>query len=483
MVPSPGSLHIYRPIVRRRVVAMPSLRMTVVAASLLALAAATFLGMSGCHSDSGTMVIPRPPSPPYPTPPAGPTSPTLPARVGGPNVMEVRSEPEVRVRIVTAADRVTIDAPGHSLVIGPTAAQAQQASAHAYPSPVTVWRVPGGAFGIRTAQGQAVSWALSAIQVRAAGGGNVTVNGTAYPQALILYPVTQAMAGGGSSDRIDVVNHVMLESYLPGVLQKELYTHWHPWAFEAQAIAARSYAVCQRQQWRQRHFDMESTTASQAYVGASASSKARQAVQQTRGVALTYNDHVLPAYYSSCCGGTSQDAHVAFPLGENIGPLHARARAAWCQNAKLFRWGPIQRDRRDLSRRMALWGATMKHPLAGMSEIADIRISRFNDAGRPSEFTVTDIAGRRYTLGPEEFRFACNADGGALSALPASMELRSSHVEPSVRGDVVLFVNGRGHGHGVGLCQWGAQGMVTAGIDPRTVLSYYYPGTSLRTLY
>jgi len=96
-----------------------------------------------------------------------------------------------------------------------------------------------------------------------------------------------------------------------------LFSHWHPTMFLAQAIAARSYAMHKIQIGRRGDFDLEATTASQVYGGWTQNARALEAVDTTRGLVLTYGQEVLPAYYSSCCGGTSQDASLAFPDGDD----------------------------------------------------------------------------------------------------------------------------------------------------------------------
>ena len=53
-------------------------------------------------------------------------------------------------------------------------------------------------------------------------------------------------------------------------------------------------------------------------------------------------------------------------------------------------------------------------------------------------------------------------------------------VEAPNGGTLRLLVSGRGYGHGVGMCQWGAIGRARAGFDFRSILSTYYPGTQLR---
>jgi SpoIID/LytB domain protein len=58
------------------------------------------------------------------------------------------------------------------------------------------------------------------------------------------------------------------------------------------------------------------------------------------------------------------------------------------------------------------------------------------------------------------------------------------NVERNGKGEPARFVfKGGGWGHGVGMCQTGAMGMAEAGLDYRTILGHYFPGTSIKRAY
>src|SRR5690606_12526244 len=148
-----------------------------------------------------------------------------------------------------------------------------------------------------------------------------------------------------------------METYLPGVLHAELYPNWPLETYKAQAIAARSYTYFEMSLNRGRTYDLEGSIASQAYAGASTSAVAHQAVAATRGVVLSWQGRVVPAFYSSTCGGVNQYACLALPHGTTAGPVNApRDVCRWCQGSRYYRWGPIVRKRDVLSRRISAWG-------------------------------------------------------------------------------------------------------------------------------
>ena len=100
---------------------------------------------------------------------------------------------------------------------------------------------------------------------------------------------------------------------------------------------------------RNSHYDLESSTASQAYIGDKASAKARRAVAATRGQVLVYDGRVLPAFYSSCTGGVGQDAVAAWPgKVDDLAPLRGRNHGGWGSTSSKFRWGPVHMTTADL---------------------------------------------------------------------------------------------------------------------------------------
>jgi stage II sporulation protein D len=388
----------------------------------------------------------------------------------------------VRVRIAKDQARAEVSASG-GLLVGP-ADTTFTTNARRLTSTVAVTHYQG-AFLITDTNRQALRWALPALMLTPLSAGTpITYNGKSYPGSMALVPVLDAQ--GRATGKLDVVNHVGMESYLPGVVERELYGSWEPTTFRAAAIAARSYAVFESSLNTHRHYDLESSTASQAYSGQATNPKAAAAVAQTRGMLLEYQGRVVPAFYSSACGGAGQDAVAAFtwlPGLPDIDPLRGRNHGACCQASTKFRWGPVTRNKSTLEQRIRQWGVKEGHPIKALRGIRDIRVAGVNAVGRPTAFTVTDLAGVAYTLGPEQFRFACNTEAPGIGAVPKEQTLYSSHVQVSTNGSNVIFANGHGYGHGVGLCQFGAQGLAKTGYNEYSILAYYYPGSRVVRAY
>ena len=389
---------------------------------------------------------------------------------------QIDRQPTVRVRIKKNARKVRLDGP-RRLTLRSVGQGMTPTHEWAFKTPVLVHRRPNQ-FIIEQGNGQAMAWNVSRIMVSHNDGKAVRVDDVSYPQQIAL----DASSAIDVANRFDVVNHVTLERYIPGVLAGELYRRWPSATFEAQAIAARSYAIVQCAENWHRHFDLESTTASQVYGGSAAYFKALKAAQKTHGVVLTYQDNTVPAYYSSCCGGSSQDAHVAFPYGLDIRPLWGDKHRTWCTISPHYRWGPIIRSRDQLSRRLTAWGRARKHPIAALDGLSSITTADLRPSQRPGSFIVTDMTGQTFSIRPESFRAACNYQDDVLAELAKPLRLKSSYLEVYVQGDQVRLT-GHGFGHGVGMCQWGAYAMAKRGYDAQTILSYYYPSAAVQRIY
>jgi stage II sporulation protein D len=285
----------------------------------------------------------------------------------------------------------------------------------------------------------------------------------------------------GNGD-FDLVTHVAMETYLPGVLQSELYQNWPEATFEAQAIAARSYGCCERSFWRRRrHYDVVAGPASQAWSGGEASPRARSAVMATSGLVLVWKGRMIPAYYSAACGGLPASGSDA--IGKNpanaVRPLSVqsvsqRRDRGCCEDSPYASW-TVEFDRANVVRALAKYGREHgRRDLAAIRRIDAIEVINRNPAGRPTRYR---LASRQpLELGAEALRRALNTAG---SEGEGESPLRASCIEfrTTSKG---IEAQGRGFGHGVGLCQYGARSMGRAGADSAAILARYYPGATVQ---
>ncbi len=136
----------------------------------------------------------------------------------------------------------------------------------------------------------------------------VRLNGKAYRGRLEVFV--------NSRGSLTVVNVVPLEEYLLGVVPAELSLPQLE-AQKAQAVAARTYAVANINNYGNKGFDMVPTVWSQVYKGVAIETKiATQAVRETRGMVATYQGKPIMAYFTSTCGGRTENSENIFDHAE-----------------------------------------------------------------------------------------------------------------------------------------------------------------------
>lgn len=262
-----------------------------------------------------------------------------------------------------------------------------------------------------------------------------------------------------TSGGLQVINEVGLEEYVRGVMKGEAFPDWPYEALKAQATVARTYALYERLKSPQALFHLYATTLSQVYRGVYGEDpRSDVAVQATRGVVLTYQGRIIPAFYHAASGGHTEDA---VEVWEAKYPFIIGVEDAFSAIAPYHRWReavPLREVRRALER--AGWR------VGEVQRIEPIRQSR---SGRIQRLRIWHSAGVLEMEG-RQFRQLLGAD-----------RLRSTAFTVQPDGKEVIFV-GRGWGHGVGLSQWGAKGMADLAYDYTQILKYYFPLAELMRL-
>ena len=307
----------------------------------------------------------------------------------------------------------------------------------------------------------------------------LTALGSTWPGVIRLVPQPD-----DANEPVDVVHDVPMEEYLPGVIAKELFNGWGVSTHRAQAVAARSWALCEMEMWRtRRHFDAVAGEQGQAWIGATAHKRSLDAVAATRGQVLVFASRVVPAYYSSCCGGARAAARdaISTSIVNDIAPLAVSGSDGrdCCSWSPTYRWQLVF-DAATVARTLPAWARAEGY--ASLFKVEGIRrvdISERNKAGRPVVFTITDAKGAPFQVLAERLRWALNADPRDPQNLrPAKERVKSAFFEPFLKGNE-LVLSGRGHGHGVGMCQYGAEAMSKKGAKMDAILSRYYPAATI----
>jgi len=261
---------------------------------------------------------------------------------------------------------------------------------------------------------------------------------------------------------VSLINVLHVEDYLYGVLGGETFPAWPPAALEAQAIVARSYTLWRMAQRRDEPFDLYATVMDQNYLGmAKEDPRLRAAVDRTAGMVLLYQMNLFRCYYHSTCGGHTEAVQEVFPDPPLL-PLGG-VPCRFCKDSPHFSW------QRGISEAQLADAVGRRWP--SIRPLASLAVTRQTATGRAAELLLSAGPGRQATVAASDFRLAVGA-----SKLP------STFFEVRATGGGYTFT-GRGFGHGVGMCQWGARGMAQAGYSAIEILRHYYPGAQLTRLY
>lgn len=395
----------------------------------------------------------------------------------------IAGEPIIRVLLQDDADRVVIESSVRVLITSP----GNEPDTAIVDTPIEItldagsWFVRSGGSPLRYDVANAgAAPSVRALTIKPVGDALLELDGTPLPGNIALVDDDGA---------IDVIERVGVESYLPGVIAKELFGSWHLETFKAQAIAARSYALHERARRRSigSTFDVRSTTMDQAYMGATLNTTAHEAVRATTGLVLTYDNTILRTYYSSTVGGRAASAADTWPTAGDFAfnlaaPIQATPRSDLDDdNSPRHRWR-VERTVDEVSRRLRAFGEDRGHGIKKLRTLRSVRAIEVNDFGRPRRYRVTDSAGNTYTLKAEDLRVAFNTSARGVPKIDAKTRVYSSDFTVTVTGQQVV-VTGRGFGHGVGMSQYGAQKMAANGTRAEDILSYYYPGSELERAY
>ena len=254
-----------------------------------------------------------------------------------------------------------------------------------------------------------------------------------------------------------IINTIELEQYIRGVLYHEVSHRWPMEAMKAQAVAARTYALYQMKKNKNDEYDVTSDIYSQVYGGKSAERfRTNIAVKRTLGKILVYNNKVLPAYFHASCGGHTENAKNIW--GENLPPL-AGVPCSFCALAPHANWKKNFRSK-DIQDKL---NANGYH----VGQIVDIRVVSRNESGRINNLLFTDRDGKKTIIPGIKFRAVIGPD-----------TIKSNKYEVVMKGYYFDLI-GKGWGHGVGMCQWGAHQMAEERHKYDEILSFYYPGAKI----
>jgi stage II sporulation protein D len=320
-----------------------------------------------------------------------------------------------------------------------------------------------------------------------------------------LYRGGLTVHGLGNKETLSHINVQNLDTYLYGVLPKEMAYNWPVEALKAQAVAARNFAIQSLNKHKAFGFDMCTTVDCQVYGGVeSEKPESTQAVEATKGMLIYFNGLPISAFYHSNSGGVTENSENVWTAVLNY------IRGTQDQ----YSLGAPHSDWMLSYTKEELQSALLKSGF-DVGLIYDIRINKKTAAGRVNSVTVVGAKGT-FVFEKEKFRtalgttvlksmlfdiqkgdkiavlskngqqavagaglYALSANGLKALQMPMASYNGYTTTLKSTGAKDFTFV-GHGYGHGLGMSQYGAKKMAELGYNYIDILSFYYNGVVIQ---
>jgi stage II sporulation protein D len=247
-----------------------------------------------------------------------------------------------------------------------------------------------------------------------------------------------------------LINELPIEDYVKEVVMAEVGSNWEMEALKAQAVISRTYAVFQKKLNGDSLFHLTSSVLHQAYKGNNSDARVAYAVQETANEILTFDGKPIEPFYHSTSGGRTENPEDVF--GKSYPYL--KSVESNCEISPYWVW----------ERRIPLTEIEEALNISGIKEIA---VRSYTSTKRVKELTIESASGTTI-IKATDLRKVLGWD-----------RLPSTNFTFTLNGESIIF-EGKGYGHGVGLCQWSALQMARDGKNYREILSFFYPGTTIQ---
>jgi len=260
-----------------------------------------------------------------------------------------------------------------------------------------------------------------------------------------------------------VVNEIDLEDYLRGTVPNELHPSRFPQpsALKAQAVAARTFARYHLGAFGKRGFDLYADERSQVYTGVKGEHQlADRAIEETSGVVALYRDKPILSVYSSTCGGQTESYEAMFRSSQC--PYLKGGAKCSDESSPFYSW--------EVRAAGSKVEATVNRN-AKFGRLRKLTTTKRGVSGRIVEMKLEGTQGNVILKG-NEIRSVLGLRSNLITSLKVVRDRAGSVRE--------IQVKGRGWGHGVGLCQFGAVSMANRGRSFEQILEHYYSDITLK---
>ena len=292
-----------------------------------------------------------------------------------------------------------------------------------------------------------------------------------------------------NDQNLQIINSLKLEKYLKSVVGSEMPKEFPLAALQAQAIAARTYAL--KLLGKNELFDIHSTQSSQVYLGLEAETpKINRAVKSTNQLALFHENKLIEAVFHSSSGGRTENSGQVwkYQLPYLISVVD------YDQNSTKYRWSNkftsaelnkifydlgglnsiqiTQKSNSDRVLKIRLHGPNGIKNISGKSLRDKLQLlsTKFEVNLKFNKIDKDNSSKKKYNnINQFKLNFA---DKISNNSVPYPL--------PGIPTESFLLVKGYGAGHGVGMSQWGAKTMAERGASFREILKHYYTGVQIK---
>lgn len=301
--------------------------------------------------------------------------------------------------------------------------------------------------------------------------------------------------------RIHAINELGMQYYLYGVVPKEMVSSWELEALKAQAVVAKNYTITNYNKHRSDGFNVCSTTHCQVYGGYDAEQeKTNRSVDQTEGIFMSYDSKPAEGYFHASSGGRTESIGNMwnYSLDYMVGVDDPYSLGSPYDNWQVsFTAEEIKK--------------ALLNKSVDIGNVIGVKVIQTSENGRVMELGILGTKGMhvlkkdniRSTLGSSKLKntyFSLNSSKNfkkTYSSSNNSVDVQSKNLKYKfedlddfmnnkfsredndfIASDVYMFY-GKGNGHGIGLSQYGANGMAKKGFDFEDILKYYFKGISI----
>ena len=261
-------------------------------------------------------------------------------------------------------------------------------------------------------------------------------------------------------EKTNQIMTIPFEKYIKGVVAGEMPATFELEALKAQAVASRSYAMYQMTATKDKEYDVLNTTANQVYLTdeqlktnwkenyQEKINKINKAIQETSGEYLTYNNQIVNAMFFSTSVGKTENSEEVFVSKL---PYLRSVDSKWDEASPVFN-DTYTFDLKDFYTKLNL----------PYNEKLNIEITKKTSTGRIKKLKINnqELNGRD---------------------LATKLSLRSNYFTITQNNEKITITT-KGFGHGVGMSQYGANGMAKEGYKYDQILKHYYQNTEIKKI-